>query len=53
VQVVDPTLTCHHEGIESHLLETPLVEEIVEDDRLMEYLLLGLVCIDEDALFSS
>jgi hypothetical protein len=26
VQVVDPTLTNQHEEIESHLLETPLVE---------------------------
>jgi hypothetical protein len=34
-------------------LETPLVEQIVEIDRLMEHLLLGSVCIDEDALFSN
>jgi hypothetical protein len=31
VQVVDPTLTDQHEEIESHLLETPLVEQIVDD----------------------
>jgi hypothetical protein len=30
-----------------------LVEQIVEDDRLMDHLLLGSACIDEDALFSS
>jgi hypothetical protein len=35
------------------MLETPLVEQIAEDDRLMEHLLPGSVCIDEDALFSS
>jgi hypothetical protein len=34
-------------------LETPLIEQIVETDRFMEYLLLGLTCMDEDALFSS
>ena len=34
-------------------METPLVEKIAEADRLMEHLLLGSVCIDEDALFSS
>ena len=34
-------------------METPLVEQIAEADRLMEHLLPGLVCIDEDALFSS
>jgi hypothetical protein len=53
VQVVDPTLTDQHEEIESHLLETPLVEQIVETDRVMEHLLPGSACIDEDALFSS
>jgi hypothetical protein len=53
VQVVDPTLTDQHEEIESHLLETPLVEQIVDADRLMEHLLPGSACIDEDALFSS
>jgi hypothetical protein len=39
--------------IESHLLETPLVEQIVEADRVMEHLLPGSAYIDEDALFSS
>jgi hypothetical protein len=39
--------------IESQLLETPLVEQIVEVDRLMEHLLPRSVCIDEDALFSN
>jgi hypothetical protein len=53
VQVVDPTLTDQHEEIESHLLETPLVEQIVETDRVMEHLLLGSTCINEEALFSS
>jgi hypothetical protein len=38
--------------MESQLLETPLVEKIVEADRLMEHLLLGSSCSDEDALFS-
>jgi hypothetical protein len=39
--------------MKSQLLETPLVEQIAEADRLMEHLLPGLVCIDEDAIFSS
>jgi hypothetical protein len=34
-------------------LETPLVEQIAEVDKLMEHLLPISVCIDEDALFSS
>jgi hypothetical protein len=34
-------------------LETPLVEQIAEVDRLMEHLLPRSVCIDEDALFSN
>jgi hypothetical protein len=38
--------------MESQLLETPLVEQIPEDDRLMEHLLPGSVCIDEDALLA-
>jgi hypothetical protein len=38
--------------MESQLLETPWVEKIVEVDKLMENLLLGLACIDDDALFS-
>jgi hypothetical protein len=33
-------------------LETPLVEQVAEADRLMEHLLPGSTCIDEDALFS-
>jgi hypothetical protein len=49
---VDLTHTYQLEEIEPHLLETPLVEKIVEVDRLMEHLLLGSACIDEDALFS-
>jgi hypothetical protein len=53
VQTGDLTHTDQHEEIESHLLETPLVEQIVEADRLMEHLLPGSACIDEDALFSS
>jgi hypothetical protein len=39
--------------IESQLLETPLVEQIAEVDRLMENLLRRSVCIDEDTLFSN
>jgi hypothetical protein len=38
--------------MESQLLETPLVEQIIEADRLMENLRPGLACSDEDALFS-
>jgi hypothetical protein len=53
VPTVDVTHTGQLEEIESQLLETPLVEQIVEDDRLMEHLLPRSVCIDEDALFSS
>jgi hypothetical protein len=34
-------------------LETPLVEQIVDADRLTEHLFPGSACIDEDALFSS
>jgi hypothetical protein len=34
-------------------LETPLVEKIVDADRLRGHSLLGSACIDEDALFSS
>jgi hypothetical protein len=51
VQTVDLTHTDQHEEIESQLLETPLVEQIVETDRLMGHLLPGSACIDEDALF--
>jgi hypothetical protein len=53
VQTVDPTNTDQNEEIESHLLETPLVEQIVETDRVLEHLLPGSACIDEDAIFSS
>jgi hypothetical protein len=38
--------------MESQLLETALVEQIVEANRWMEHLLPGSDCIDEDALFS-
>jgi hypothetical protein len=38
--------------MESQLLETPLVEQVTEADILMEHLLPGSTCIDEDALFS-
>jgi hypothetical protein len=38
--------------MELQLLETPLVEQIAEADRLMENLLPGSSYIDEDALFS-
>jgi hypothetical protein len=53
VQTVDLTHTYQHEEMESQLLETPLVEQMVETNRLMGHLLLGSACIDEDALFSS
>jgi hypothetical protein len=53
VQTGDLTHTDQPKEMESQLLETSLVEQIVEDDRLMEHLLPGSVCIDEDALFSS
>jgi hypothetical protein len=39
--------------MESQLLETPLVERIAEADRVMEHLLPGSACIDEDALFNN
>jgi hypothetical protein len=52
VQAVDLTHTGQPEEMESQLLETPLVEQIAEADRLMEHLLPGSACIDEDALFS-
>jgi hypothetical protein len=52
IQGVDLTHTGQPEEMESHLLETPLVEKVVEADRLMEHLLPGSTCIDEDALFS-
>jgi hypothetical protein len=52
VLAVDLTHTGHPEEMESQLLETPLVEQVAEADRLMEHLLPGSTCIDEDALFS-
>jgi hypothetical protein len=53
VQTVNLTFTHLHEEIESPLLGTPLVEQIMETDRLMGHLLPGPACIDEDALFIS
>jgi hypothetical protein len=53
IQIVDPTHTHQHEEIESQLLETPLVEQIVETDRFMEHLLPRSTYMDEDALCSS
>jgi hypothetical protein len=53
IPTVDLTHTGHPKEIESQLLETPLVEQIVEADRWMEHLLPGSHCMDEDALFSS
>jgi hypothetical protein len=53
VQGVDLTHTGQPEEMESQLLETPLVEQAVEADRLMEHILPGSACIDKDALFSS
>ena len=51
VQTFD--LTDQLEEIESQFLETSLVEQIVDADRLMEHLLPGSTCMDEDALCSS
>jgi hypothetical protein len=53
VHTVEFTHTDKHEEIESHFLETPLVEKIVDADGFMEHLLPGSAYIDEDALFSS
>jgi hypothetical protein len=53
VQTVDLTHTDQPEEIESQFLETPLVEQIGDVDRLMGHPLLGSTYIDEDALFSS
>jgi hypothetical protein len=53
VRTVDLTHIDPHEEIESQLLETPLVEQIVETDRLMEHLPPGSVYSDEDALLVS
>jgi hypothetical protein len=46
VQTGDLTHTDQPKEIESQLLETPSVEQIAEDDRLMEHLLPGSVYID-------
>jgi hypothetical protein len=53
VQTIDLTHTNQQEEIESQLLETPLVEQIMDADRLMEHLLLGSAYIVGDPLFSS
>jgi hypothetical protein len=52
IQRVDLTHTGQPEGMESQLLETPLVEHIAEADKWMEHVLPRSDCIDEDALFS-
>jgi hypothetical protein len=39
------------EEIESQILETPLVEQVMETNRLVEHLLPGSTCSEEDALF--
>jgi hypothetical protein len=53
VQIGDLTQTDRPEEIESQFFETPLVEQIVDVDRLMGHSLPGSTDIDEDALFSS
>jgi hypothetical protein len=53
IQTVDLTHTDQHGEIESQLLETPLVEQIVETNKFMELLLPGLAYSDEDALLIS
>jgi hypothetical protein len=53
VQAGDFTHAYQPKGIESQLLETPLVEQIIEADRLMEHLCPGSVCIDGDSPFSN
>jgi hypothetical protein len=53
VQTIDLTFTHQHEEIESQIMEIPLVEKIVEIDRLMEHLLSGSTCSAEDALLVS
>jgi hypothetical protein len=50
VQTVDPTLTYQHEEIESPLLGTPLVEQVMETYSLRGHLLPGPACSDEGAL---
>jgi hypothetical protein len=49
LETVDLTHTYQHEDIESPLLETPLVDQVMETGRLMGHLLPGLTCSDEDA----
>jgi hypothetical protein len=51
LETVDLTHIDPNEEIESPLLETPLVEHIVETNRLMEHLLPGSDGSEEDALF--
>ena len=53
VQTGDLTHTDQPEEIESQFLETPLVEQIVDVDRLMGHPLPESTYIDVDALFSS
>jgi hypothetical protein len=50
VLTVDPTHMYQYEESESLLLETPLVEQVMETDRLMGHLLLGSACSVEGAL---
>jgi hypothetical protein len=50
LETVDLIRTYQHEEIESPLLETPLVEQVMEIDRLMGHLLPGPACSAEDAL---
>jgi len=52
VQAVELTHIGQSEEMESQLLETPLVEQIVEANRRMEHLLPGSNYMDEDELFS-
>ena len=53
VQTIDPTPTYQHEESGSILLGIPLVEQVMEIDKLMGHLLPGSACIDEIALFIS
>jgi hypothetical protein len=48
LETMDFIHTYQHEEIESPLLETPLVEQVIETDRLMGHLLPGSACSDED-----
>jgi hypothetical protein len=47
LETMDIIHTSQHEEIESPLLETPLVEQTMETDRLMGHLLTGPTCSDE------